>query len=676
LALAEGYQLLADTFPDNSTFTFLQPTIYLAMKKLITFILISTTVLTFAQRIEKGNLVTENIPDIPSSLIEKMNQYQNIRSASFLDFSPDGKKILMSTRFGEVSQIHLIDHPGGVRKQMTFFKEPVSGATFFPSAERDAFVFAKDSGGNEFAQLYSYDLNTGDYKMISDGGRTQNSLPKWSNKGDQFTTVSTRRNKIDYDIYLCSQKNPSAYEPLLSEGGSWGVIDWSPDDQQLIVRHGISATKSYLYILDIKTKKLTPIERDTTVETDFGDAKWSADGKGIYLVHDIGTEFGQLHYYNIESGKSQTLTGAIPWDVGGIAINKKRDQMVFSVNENGYSKLFLLDTRSGKYSELKNIPIGIVSGFKFHHTKNEIAITISTAQSPGDIFTYDLGAQKLTQWTFSEVGGLNTDVFTMPELIEFETFDKTADGKTRKIPAFYYKPKNHTGKLPVVINIHGGPESQTRPSFSSFNSFLNNELGVAVIAPNVRGSSGYGKSYLKMDNGYLREESVKDIGALIEWIATQPDLDASRICVYGGSYGGYMTLASLTHYSDKLKCGIDVVGISNFVTFLKNTESYRRDLRRVEYGDETDPKMNAFLEAISPTNNVEKITKPLFIIQGLNDPRVPASEAEQMKNKLQERGKKVWYLLAKDEGHGFKKKPNIDYMQWAIIMFLKENLLP
>lgn len=628
-----------------------------------------------AQRQEKGNLVIENIPEIPSSLMEKMNQYQNIRAASFQDFSPDGKSILMSTRFGESSQTHLIDHPGGARKQLTFFKEPVAGAAFYPTLEENTFSFAKDSGGNEFSQIYSFDLNTGNYKLISDGGRTQNSLPSWSNKGDQFTTVSTRRNKVDYDIYLGSRKNPSAYDLLLSEGGSWGVLDWSPDDQQLIVRHGISATKSFLYVLDIKSKKLTLIG-DSLAEVDFGTATWSADGKGFYVIHDIGTEFGQLHYYSLETKSYTTITSSIPWDVGGMTMNKKRDQLIFSINENGYSKLFLLNTKTQKYSELKNLPIGIISAFRFHPTKNEIGLTISTAKSPGDVFTYDIATQKLTQWTFSEVGGLNTDVFTMPELITFETFDKTADGKQRKIPAFYYKPKNQTGKLPVIINIHGGPESQSRPSFSSFNSFLNNELGVAVIAPNVRGSSGYGKSYLKMDNGYLREESVKDIGALIDWISKQPELDASRICVYGGSYGGYMVLASLVHYSDKLKCGIDVVGISNFVTFLKNTEAYRRDLRRVEYGDETNPEMNAFLEKISPLNNVEKITKPLFIVQGQNDPRVPYTEAEQMKNKLQERGKKVWYLLAKDEGHGFKKKPNIDYMQWAVILFLKENLLP
>lgn len=627
----------------------------------------------FAQKVEKGNLVMENIPEIPASLIDKTNQYQNIRSASFINYAPDGKSILMSTRFGEASQLHIIDHAGGARKQITFFKDAVSSATFFP--EQNKFVFVKDSGGNEFTQLYSFNLTNGNHELISDGGRSQNSLPNWSNGGKQFTIVSTKRNGKDYDIYLGNINTPAETKMILSKGGSWSAGDWSPDDKKLIVRNGISATKSFMHIMDIETGMLTEIS-SSEEETAFSDATWSADGKGIYLANDEGSEFRQLKYFDISTKKYKIITVGIKWDVGGVTMNKNRNKLLFSVNENGYSKIYRLDLITNAYSELRNFPIGLLGGIEFNPANdNEIALTINTAQTPGDIYTYNLTSEILTRWTYSEVGGLNTDVFTIPTLINYPTFDKYADGKQRTIPAFYYKPKTVSGKIPVVINIHGGPEAQSRPSFSSFNSFLNNELGVAVIAPNVRGSSGYGKSYLRMDNGMLREESVKDIGALIDWISTQPELDASRICVYGGSYGGYMVLASLTHYSDKLKCGIDVVGISNFVTFLKNTESYRRDLRRAEYGDEQIPEMNAFLEKISPLNNVEKITKPLFIVQGQNDPRVPFTEAEQMKNKLQQAGKPVWYLLAKDEGHGFRKKSNSDFQQWAMIMFLKEYLL-
>jgi dipeptidyl aminopeptidase/acylaminoacyl peptidase len=243
------------------------------------------------------------------------------------------------------------------------------------------------------------------------------------------------------------------------------------------------------------------------------------------------------------------------------------------------------------------------------------------------------------------------------------------------IPSFLYKPANATKPYPVLIDIHGGPESQAQPYFSSFTQYLVNEMGIAVFEPNVRGSSGYGKSYLKLDNEYKREESVKDIGMLIEWIKKQPDLDSSRICVYGGSYGGYMVLSSMVHFGEQLKCGIDYVGISNFISFLENTQDYRRDLRRAEYGDERDPQMRSYFEKIAPLNHADKINKPLFVIQGLNDPRVPASEAEQIVKAVRGNGQKVWYLLAKDEGHGFQKKSNRDYLVNSIILFLEENLL-
>jgi dipeptidyl aminopeptidase/acylaminoacyl peptidase len=198
---------------------------------------------------------------------------------------------------------------------------------------------------------------------------------------------------------------------------------------------------------------------------------------------------------------------------------------------------------------------------------------------------------------------------------------------------------------------------------------------VARLLPNVRGSSGYGKTFLKLDNETLREDSVKDFGALLDWIKTRDDLDPDRVMVTGGSYGGYMTLAVATHYADRIRCALDVVGVSNFVTFLERTEAYRRDLRRVEYGDERDPKMREFLLRIAPVNNAEKITKPLFVVQGRNDPRVPWTESEQMVATLKKRGTPVWYLLAKDEGHGFVKKKNQDFQFYATVAFVQEHLL-
>lgn len=623
------------------------------------------------QKKEIGNLLFEGVPDIPAQLKERMNQYQNTRSAAFVDWAPDGKGLLMATRFGDVPQLHSIDMPGGARRQVSFFKEPLTNGTFCPKEKTKKFIFSKDIGGNEFTQLYLFDMSTGKYEMISDGGRTQNSLPVWSNSGTKFTTVSTRRNTKDYDIYIGEMSAPKEAKLMLKEGGSWSAMDWSPDDKYILVHNYVSITKSFLYIMDASMGKLDQINKSST-DISYDDAVWSADGKGVFLVNDEGHEFRTLKYYDVITQKFTNISQNIPWDITELAISGDRKSIVFAANEGGMTKLYKLDTKSKKYNPLAGLPTGVISGIKFSPNGQEVAMTINTPQTPGDIHSYNLKTGKLTRWTFSEVGGLDNSAFTIPSLIKYETFDKV-DGAKRKIPAFYYKP-NKSGKLPVVIMIHGGPEAQFLPNFNAFVSYLNNEMGIAVIAPNVRGSSGYGKTYLKLDNVTERESSVMDIGALLDWIATQPDLDASRVCVYGGSYGGYMVLASMCHFNDRLKCGIDVVGISNFVTFLKNTEDYRKDLRRVEYGDERDPRIGAFLEHISPLNNVQKIKKPLFIIQGLNDPRVPVTEAEQMRDKVRAQNGEAWYLLAKDEGHGFKKKVNVDYMQWSVVMFLSEKL--
>jgi dipeptidyl aminopeptidase/acylaminoacyl peptidase len=290
--------------------------------------------------------------------------------------------------------------------------------------------------------------------------------------------------------------------------------------------------------------------------------------------------------------------------------------------------------------------------------------------SSADVYEYNTSNGGFIRWTESELGGMDISSLREPELITWKSFDG------RMISGYLYRASTkYTGKRPVIVNIHGGPEGQAFPTFIGRSNYFLNELGVSIIYPNVRGSSGYGKTFLDMDNGMKREESVKDIGALLDWIAQQPDLDKDRIMVTGGSYGGYMTLAVSYMYSDKIRCSLDVVGISNFNTFMKNTEAYRRDLRRVEYGDERDPAMAAFFEAIAPANHTDKIKKPLFIIQGGNDPRVPYTESIQMKENIQKNGGTVWFLMAKDEGHGFRKKNNADFQFYTTIEFIKQFLL-
>ena len=646
--------------------------------RLIALILLAVFQFSYAQE-QAGtavppNVVVQGVPEIPQAVADRMNQYQQVRAASFSDWDPKGNGILISTRFADTYQLHYVDHPGGARKQITFYKEPVYSGAFCPAQDKKGFLFSMDVGGGEFYQLYFYDLNTGSHKLLTDG-KSRNEGGMWSNSGNSFAYTSTKRNGKDNDIYLSNVDTPSAEKVIYQVEGSWGPVDWSPDDSKLLVIHYISANESYYHILEAATGQAKLLFPETEEKVAYGGAMWSKDGKGVYYVTDRGSEFMQLHYWDLAAGKDETITKNIPWDVEGFDLSKDGKMLAFVTNEDGMGKLRILDTRTRKELKLPPLPVGQFSGIDFKLDNSALALNIETPRYPGDVYTIDLKSMQLTRWTYSEVGGLNTDNFPTAELIRYPTFD-SADGKPRMIPAFYFKPDQKSAKpFPVIVYIHGGPESQYTPAFASTFQYWLNELGIAVLAPNVRGSTGYGKTYLEQDNDYLRENSVKDIGALLDWIAQQPELDKDRVCVYGGSYGGYMVLASMFHYNDRLKAGIEQVGISNFVTFLENTQEYRRDLRRVEYGDERDPKMREYLNSISPTTNAHKITKPLLVGQGLNDPRVPAGEAEQIVETVKKNEGEVWYVLAKDEGHGFQKKVNRDYYGNVVSLFLEKFLL-
>jgi dipeptidyl aminopeptidase/acylaminoacyl peptidase len=643
------------------------------------FILVFSYISAFAQEEQSGtavpaNIVVQGVPEIPQAVADRMNQYQQTRAAYFSDWNPNGPGMLITTRFGDTYQLHHVDHPGGARRQITFFKEPVNFGAYCPAKGKNGFLFSMDVGGGEFYQIYYYDLSSGKNTMLTDG-KSRNESSLWSNNGKSFAYTSTKRNGKDNDIYLSNPDNPSAAKMIYQAEGSWGPVDWSPDDSRLLVINYISANESYYYILDSKTGQTNLLFPKSEEKVAYGGAMWSKDGKGVYYVTDRGSEFMQLHYWDLVPGKDEVITKEIPWDVEGFDLSRDGKMLVFVTNEDGMSKLRIIETKTKKELKLPALPVGQVSGIKFKPDNTTLALNIETPRYPGDVYSLDLKKMELARWTYSEVGGLNTDNFPVAQLIHYPTFD-SVNRKPRTIPAFYFKPTQKSDKpFPVVIYIHGGPEGQYTPAFASTFQYWLNELGIAVLAPNVRGSTGYGKTYLKMDNDYLRENTVKDIGALLDWIARQPELDKNRVCVYGGSYGGYMVLACMFHYNDRLKAGIEQVGISNFVTFLENTQEYRRDLRRVEYGDERDPKMREFMISISPTTNANKITKPLLVGQGLNDPRVPAGEAEQIVGTIRKNGGEVWYILAKDEGHGFAKKVNRDYFGNVVSLFLEKFLL-
>lgn len=620
------------------------------------------------ERIDIGNRISENLPEIPAELIESLNQYQNTRGASFAGWTTDGC-LLISTRFAETAQAHRVCQPMGMREQLTFYKEPVGGIMPSPvKAWRPGFVFSKDKGGDEFSQLHWFDYPSRTTTLLTDGKRSQNGGAVINEDGSLMAYSSTARNGTDRDIWLHDTKTGKS-RVLLTAGGSWNALDFSPDGKTLLVSQYRSITDSQPGEVDIATGKLTlfPIDGGKAA---FGGFEYARNGKGVYFVSDENSEFMQLRQHDPASGLSRIISKDIPWDVGAFAQSPDGSRLGFISNEDGISTLRVLDTSTLKPIALPELPIGISGGLQFSPDGKRIALSINTATSPSDVYVIDLDKAELVRWTQSEVGGLDTSGFSAPSLVRFKSFDG------RSIPAFYYRPADLKPgeKVPVLISIHGGPEAQAFPSFNPQIQYLLKTLRVAVLVPNVRGSSGYGKTYVQLDNGFKRKDSVKDIGALLDWIAKQPELDSSRVGVYGGSYGGYMVLASMVDYNDRIRAGIDVVGISHFSTFLTKTESYRRDLRRVEYGDEREPKMRAFHEKIAPLNNAHHITKPLFVAQGFNDPRVPYTEAEQIVKAVRDNGGDVWYLMFKDEGHGFAKKPNSDYFGAAQILFWRKYL--
>ncbi|HIC74309.1 MAG TPA: S9 family peptidase, partial [Candidatus Marinimicrobia bacterium] len=580
-------------------------------------------------KVESGNLVLEDIPEIPLSVKERTRQYQNTRSASIASWDPAGGGMLIRTRFAETSQLHYLRKPMGARQQITFFHEPVGGGYFCSDASKRGFLFSKDVGGSEYYQIFWFDMTTGTATMLTDG-ESRNGLGPWSNKGDRFAFTSTMGNGVDTWVYVGTVDGD---EPMavVKEEGAWFPSDWSPDDSKITVLKYVSVNESYPYVVDVQTGEMTSLRPESTEKIAFGGGVFSKDSKGIYITTDYESEFRNMRYYDIATGKLHFVTEDAGWNVTGLSLSHNGRYLAYITNEDGVSRLHLLDLERNRKVKLPLLPVGGIGGLDFSPDDRYLALVLNTPQTPSDIYVLDIRRGKTERWTKSEVGGLNTDSFAVPELVHVKSFDGL------NISAFLFKPAGE-GPHPVVVYIHGGPEGQYRPNFSSTFQYWINELGLAVLATNVRGSNGYGKSFLLMDNGYKREDTVRDIGTFLDWIGTRSDLDKERVAVYGGSYGGYMVLSSMTHYNDRLTCAVDIVGISNFVTFLENTKPYRRDLRRPEYGDERDPKMRAFLEKISPNNNAHKITKPMFIAQGYNDPRVPVTESDQMVEVIRKNG--------------------------------------
>lgn len=610
-------------------------------------------------------IVADGIPAIPERLRAATQPYLEFRTALVQGWNPKTKGLLILTRFGNSNQLHEVAGPGMARTQLSFETEPVAGAEYSPAG--DVLLTSKDVGGGEFFQLYR--LDQGLLTLLTDG-KSRNTGATWSKDGKLVGYSSTRRNGTDTDLWIVDPRNPAATDKMVAQlsGGGWSFVDFAPGGGKALVAHYLSIQSSEVWEIDLASGKMAKLTADT-VPVAYSDAKYGPDGT-IYVASDRGGEFQKLGILG-RDGSFRPLNPDPKWDVDEFEIADDGSFIAYTLNEAGRSTLKLIDPRTGKSLGAPQLPAGVITGIEIAPW-NAVAFTMTSAQTPADAFVLDPKTLAVTRWTFSETGGLDASKNRTAELVTVKSFDGTevSGFLTRPDPAKFPGPR------PLIVDIHGGPESQSRPVFLGRNNYLINQLGIAVFYPNVRGSSGYGKTFVGLDNGPdRRENSVKDIGAFLTRFAADPGIDAKRIAVTGGSYGGYMCYASAIAYGPKLRSALCTVAISNFVTFLENTQSYRRDLRRVEYGDERDPAQRAKLTQISPLTSIAKLDIPLMVVTGANDPRVPKSEADQVVAAVRKNGKTVWHLVANDEGHGFRKKANTDFNFWTTVLFWEGTLL-
>lgn len=611
-------------------------------------------------------MVIEQAPAIPTALAAETRPYLESRSVGFDGWNPTTGTALITTRFANVAQLHEVAMPLGMRRQISFEADRIADAGY-ARRRGDVLVVQKDVGGSEFWQLYT--LKDGRLTLLTDG-KSRNQLGPWSHDGAWFAYTSTRRTGSDTDIYVMDPRDPRS-DRLVAKvsGGGWSVLDIAPDKSWALVGEYKSVTQTDLYRMDVRTGAMRPIG-DHQARIAIGEARFAPDGT-LWIVSDQSSDFQRLGTLDPASGRFTPLAGQPTWDVEGFDLSEDGRTLAFVVNEAGIGRLKLLDTVTRRVRIVPGVPTGVIGGLSFSRT-GLLGFTLSSATAPSDLYVLAPRTLALTRWTQSETGGLDPATNVSPELVAVKSFDGTA------VSGFLYLPEaaRFPGKRPLIVDIHGGPEGQARPGFRGSANYLLNELGIALFYPNVRGSTGFGKAFVAMDDGpFKREDSLKDIGAFLDRLDADPRIDARRVAVQGGSYGGYMCYAAAIRYGTRLRAAYCAVAISNFISFLANTQGYRRDLRRVEYGDERVPAQRAKLVEISPLTHARDFHIPLLLATGGNDPRVPPSEAAQMIAAVRANGVPAWHVLARDEGHGYAKRENQDYLFWTSIMFWRANLL-
>ncbi|GAC1349231.1 MAG: S9 family peptidase [Ktedonobacteraceae bacterium] len=604
-------------------------------------------------------------------------RYLNVRSASGASFSPDGKRLSFLTDITGVAEVWSVpvemhaSQPGWPT-QLTFRGERVASAGFSPTA--DSLLLSADVGGNELTQLYSLSGNGSAFTLLTDHPEVIYTSATWALDGTRIAFSSNERDRRYFDVYE-RFLNSGQIRQLLRHDSTNYTMSYSPTGQAVLVGRFASNIRNQLLLVNLRsgeTRDLTPamsISADGPAEHLY--PAWSADRKGLYLLSNRGRQFLSLAWLDLTTTEMIYLRDEA-WDAEALALTDDGTRMALVTNEDGYSRLELFDVSTGWQSRqtlstpMLTLPRGVITEIRWSRDGTCLSFTLNTADDAPDVWIWNVEERALWRATRSALGGIPRHTFISPSLVRYPTFDG------RQVPAFLYLPRHEQLQhLPFVVYVHGGPESQSRPIFNPVIQYLV-ACGYGVFVPNVRGSTGYGYAYQSLDDVRLRMNSVADLQHAALYLRESGLADPRRIAVMGGSYGGFMVLSALTTYPDLWAAGVDIVGIANFVTFLENTGPWRRKLREPEYGSlEHDRE---FLERISPIRSVDRITAPLFVVHGANDPRVPIGEAEQIVAALRTRDVPVAYMRFEDEGHGLIKRANRLVAYPAIARFLDEHV--
>ncbi len=605
--------------------------------------------------------VLEGIPPTSRFVASRVQPFLETRRAKLATLVPNAGGVLVVTRLSETPHVHRVSSPLGMREQLTFGRESVEQAAFSPLGH---LTYRTDAVGSEDFQIWDLDLKSRVVRQLSDGQSRHGGF-RWLSDGSLVFT-SNRRNGSDMDLYLFAAGAPRGAKPrLVAElPGQWVIQATSRDGRRLLLLEYQAIDTSTLHLLDLTTGERRPV-RELEPGVAISSGLFSAGADQLLVLSDRDSEFSAIFSVDLRTGSWQRVTPELRWNVEEFALSPDGKLLAYVVNEAGYSSLWLRRLPSKVARRASAIPRGVISGLRFADARS-LAFNLTTPTSPMDAFTYGVHSGRLSAWTRSEVGGIASARLIAPTLVQ----TLASDGE--RLPALYYRPRGK-GPFPVLLWIHGGPEGQARPMFDPIIQYFAASRQVAVLAPNIRGSDGYGKRFLALDNAKLRHNAIGDVGAWLDWIPKQRGLDPERVGIHGASYGGFVVLASLVKYGSRIRAGCDVVGPSNLVSFLEDTSDYRRDLRRREYGDESDPAMRAYLEELSPLSQASQIQSALLVAHGENDPRVPLSEARQLVSARAEQ--ETWFFLGKSEGHTFRRQRTRDTFYRVMAEFFERNLV-